>query len=39
MKQGIQNSMRLVNVNTDSMQVSVIINVGIMINGDVNIKN
>ena len=40
MKQGIQNDMKLVNVNVGEMQVFVIINnVGIMINSDVDVKN
>ena len=40
MKQDIQNSMGLVNVNVDQMQVLVLINdVEILINADVNVKN
>ena len=40
MKQGIQNGMKLVNVNVDKMQVFVIINnAGMKINVDVNEKN
>ena len=40
MKQGTQNSMKLVNANVDQMQVFVIINkCGIMINADRNAKN
>ena len=40
MKQDIYLGMKLVNVNVDQMQVSVVINnVGIMINVDVNAKN
>ena len=40
MKQGVQNSMKRVNVNLDQMQVFVIINNNRMkINVDVNAKN
>ena len=40
MKQDIYLGMKLVNVNVDQIQVSVVINnVGIMINVDVNAKN
>ena len=40
MKQGIQNGMKLVNVNVAQIQVFVKINnVGIMINVDKNAKN
>ena len=40
MKRGIQNGMKLVNVNVDQMQVFVTIsNVGTKINADVNAKN
>ena len=40
MKQDIYLGMKLVNVNVDQIQVSVVINnVGIMINIDVNAKN
>ena len=40
MKQGIQNGMKLVNVNVDQMQVFVIINnAGIMINAGENANN
>ena len=40
MKQDIYLGMKLVNVNVDQIQVSVVINnVGIMINVDVNEKN
>ena len=40
MKRGIQNGMKLVNVNVDQMQVFVTINnVGMMINAGVNAKN
>ena len=40
MKQDIYLGMKLVNVNIDQIQVSVVINnVGIMINVDVNAKN
>ena len=40
MKQDIYLGMKLVNVNVDQTQVSVVINnVGIMINVDVNAKN
>ena len=40
MKQDIQNSIKLVYVNVDYMQVNLIINnVGIKINVDVNVKN
>ena len=39
-KQEIQNSMKLVNVNVDQIEVFVIINnVGIKINENVNAKN
>ena len=40
MKQDIQNSIKLVYVNVDYMQLNLIINnVGIKINVDVNVKN
>ena len=40
MKQDIQNSIKLVYVNLDYMQLNLIINnVGIKINVDVNVKN
>ena len=40
MKRGIQNGMKLVNVNVDQMQVFVIINnAGIMINAGENANN
>ena len=40
MKQGIQNGMKLVNVNVDQIKVFVILNnVGMKINVGVNVKN
>ena len=40
MKQDIQNSIKLVYVNVDYMQLNLIINnIGIKINVDVNVKN